>query len=545
MRWPRALLRSIFALLGVGASTSLQPDVGFATPALLFGKPVRLDQDHKLLSWSPRSSPYAHVAGLAFATLETKFPLQENGLETWLAYSRFDPVTFEGIGWPHNPAGFYAMLTDSAVLWYAFSGDAAAMDVARKALSHQIAHGTTPPDWDWARVPYASSGAGDVDYRGADDSWCDSCGRGDGIGVIEPDKVGELGYAYLQMFEWAGDEGFRDAAIACADALAAHVREGDSVASPWPFRVYAETNAVREEYSANVVGPIMLFEELERLGLGRVAAYRRAREMAVKWLFAVPLVNDAWSGYFEDVEIHPNPTVNINQYSAMRTARWLLSHRDLDPSWRKHVAHLIAWTIDEFAADTPTERGVQWGALAISEQHDDNAKMASHTARFGATVALWSEATGDREARDRAARSLNWATYACSDDGVVSVAENINEGWWFSDGYGDYIRHFLVAMAAVPEWAPRAEDHLLRSTSIVRRIDYDDRRIVWTTFDSSSEETLRLTFRPASVRVAGASIPRRSLLDGDGYEERPLPSGGFLVRVRHSAPGEIVVSAEP
>jgi hypothetical protein len=45
-----------------------------------------------------------------------RFPLQDNGPETWLANSRFDPVTFEGINWPHNPAGLYAMLTDSAVL---------------------------------------------------------------------------------------------------------------------------------------------------------------------------------------------------------------------------------------------------------------------------------------------------------------------------------------------------------------------------------------------------------------------------------------------
>ena len=132
--------------------------------------------------------------------------MQDNGLETWLANSRFDPTTFEGINWPHNPAGLYAMLTDSAVLWYAFSGDRSAVDVARKALDYQLSHGTTPAGWDWGGVPYASANAGDVDYRGADDSWCDFCGRGDGTGVIEPDKVGELGFAYLQMFELTGED---------------------------------------------------------------------------------------------------------------------------------------------------------------------------------------------------------------------------------------------------------------------------------------------------------------------------------------------------
>jgi hypothetical protein len=538
----RGLRRAVLAILAIGASTILEPGSGRATTYSLFGRPVRLDRDRGLISWSTEDSPYAHVARLAWKALETKFPVQDNGLETWLTYSRFDPETFDGIAWPHNPASFYAMLTDSAVLWYGFSGDEAAIRVARKALTHQLAHGTTPDDWDWATVPFASAAAGEPVYGGADDTWCDLCGRGDGIGVIEPDKVGELGFAYLQMFEMTGDVSFRVGALACADALAKHVRPGDETNSPWPFRVYAKTNEVREQYSANVVGALMLFDELERLGLGRLQAYAHARELAVQWLLRVPMVRDAWSGYFEDVDIHPDVAVNPNQYSPMRTARWLMMHREVDPAWRPHVAHLLSWTAEQFGGDTPKERGVQWGATVLSEQRDDTAKMASHTARYGATLALWYEATGDRTARTRAARSLDWATYACRDDGIVAVADDPNEGWWFSDGYGDYIRHFLVAMAAVPDWAPRRQDHLLRSTSVVNRVDYRPGRIAWTTFDPEASDTLRLTFRPTSVRVDGAPIPKRQTLDGDGYTERPLASGGFLVQARHGG-GEVVVSA--
>jgi hypothetical protein len=122
------------------------------------------------------------------------------------------------------------------------------------------------------------------------------------------------------------------------------------------------------------------------------------------------------------------------------------------------------------------------------------------------------------------------------------VAQDQNEGWWFSDGYGDYIRHFLVAMAAVPEWAPRGEDHLLRSTSVVTHIEYAPSRVSWTTFDDSSSETLRLSFRPTRVVAADAALPKREGLDADGYTERPLGSGGFLVRVRHSGGGKVVAT---
>ena len=509
---------------------------------MIAGHPVRLDAADKLLSWSTADAPYAHVAAIAWQALETKFPVQDNGLETWLANSRFDPVTFEGINWPHNPAGLYAMLTDSAVLWYAFSGDRAAVDVARRALDYQLSHGTTPEGWDWERVPYASANAGDVDYRGADDSWCDHCGRGDGAGVIEPDKVGELGFAYLQMFELTGHARFRDAAIACADALARHAREGDRRRSPWPFRVHAETGAALEEYSANVVRALMLFEELGRLSLGDTEAYAQARSTALEWLLRVPMHDDAWSGYFEDIDIQSDPTQNPNQYAALSTARFLLAHPEADPAWRDHVAHLLTWTAQVFGVDTPAERGAQFGAIVLSEQAHDMAKMGSHTARFGATSALWFEATGDVAARDLAARSLNWATYTCREDGVVAVGEDKEQGWWFSDGYGDYIRHFLVAMGAVPEWAPKRENHLLRSTSIVTGVEYAAGRVAWTTFDADATETLRLASRPAGVAVGGAPLAAREDLDGDGFVVRPLAGGGVVLRVRHGSPGAVVVS---
>src|SRR5262249_19672526 len=153
--------------------------------------------------------------------------------------------------------------------------------------------------------------------------------------------------------------------------------------------------------------------ELSALSLGEPDAYARALAVARDWLFRVPIANDAWSGYFEDIEIQVDPSANPNQYSAMRTARWLLAHPQEDAQWRDHVARLLAWAIQTFGVDTARERGTQWGATVMSEQAADMAKMGSHTARLGATEALWFEATGDAAARDRAARSLNWATYMC------------------------------------------------------------------------------------------------------------------------------------
>ena len=64
--------------------------------------------------------------------------------------------------------------------------------------------------------------------------------------------------------------------------------------------------------------------------------------------------------------------------------------------------------------------------------------------------------------------------------------------YWFSDGYGDYLRQFERGMASVPEWAPPKESHLLGSTSVVRSIHYGTSRIDYLTFDDKSREVLKL-----------------------------------------------------
>ena len=54
----------------------------------------------------------------------------------------------------------------------------------------------------------------------------------------------------------------------------------------------------------------MLFDELGRLDLGDAPAYRRARAIALEWLLRFPIANDAWSGYFEDIDIDDDVTAN-------------------------------------------------------------------------------------------------------------------------------------------------------------------------------------------------------------------------------------------
>jgi hypothetical protein len=545
---------ALICLMALSLATFLYSDDTLNT------HPVKLDVNGKLLSWvEPQDMAYDRVMRLAWDFLLDSVPVESNGLKTYFTYCCMDTLGQHTEDWPHDPAMVYGAFADSAVAYYAYSGDRSVVKLVEALLDYDLVHGRTPADWNWASVPYASSDAGAQDYSGADDvhynKYCGQisipgytppkidwkgkgCGTGDGRYVIEPDKVGELGMGYLRSYELTGKVSYRDAALACADALAHHVRVGDALHSPWPFRVYAKTDVAREEYSSNVIGPIRLFDELTRLKLGNVADFRRARGMAWEWMMRYPLKNDRWAGYFEDVQIFPEP-VNFNQYSPLETARYILQHPEYDPNWRDDVPHLIRVVEEKLVVNAPKEPARQWGADAVSEQFEDMNKMGSHTSRYGSVNALWYEITGDTAAKERAFRSLNWATYMCRSNGVVNVGP-VDQSIWWADGYADYIRHLMAALGSVPEWAPLGQDHLLRTTSIVRSISYQPKEISYSVFDDASTEILRLSFTPASVLANGKMLPKRIERTGAGwtFDERT-----HVLILHHDGANEINISA--
>ena len=400
------------------------------------------------------------------------------------------------------------MLIESALKYYGYSENVLPVRIAENVATAMISNGMTQDGENWARVPYASGDAGSLTYRGA--AYGNSSnGAGDGTGVIEPDKVGEMGDAWLQLYRFNGNTAFRDAAIAASDALAGHVRTGTSSQSPWPFRVYAKTGVVREDYCANVIGPIKLFDGLISLGLGNTGAYKTARQIAWNWLMAYPMQNNIWSNYFEDVPIQPN-TNNFNQYNAMMTARYLLEHSELDADWERHVRDLISWVEVNFAISS-------YGANTIREQMSFWYPMGSHTSRYASVNALLYEKTGDAVSKEKAYRALNWATYMARPNGVVIDGPEVNNQW-FTDGYGDYIRNFYD-QSCVPARAPDRQSHLsVPSSSIVNNsINYSLLGIKYSATDGASTVTFRTNFTPASVIVDGLKLSQRADLTQAGW----------------------------
>jgi hypothetical protein len=101
-----------------------------------------------------------------------------------------------------------------------------------------------------------------------------------------------------------------------------------------------------------------------------------------------------------------------------------------------------------------------------------------------------------------------------------------NDANWLTDGYGDYVRHFLRAMDAMPRLAPSDEDHLLSSSSVIQSVSYNP-DIEYNVFDKHGTEVFRLQQKPVNILFND-----KPAANGENAEWKALGNGGLLIITR-------------
>jgi hypothetical protein len=451
---------------------------------------IVLDKQERLEAWTS----YDAVVHLAMDFIQNCPVDPANGLPWYLQYSCFWTDPLRPTIWPDNPAGKYAWAVTTLLKYYPYSGKASHIAIVRSMLDRLWDY-RTPGDYAWPDVPYASALPGTGVYFGA---------RADGEYATETDKVAQVGRAYVDFYELTGVTKYLEIGRRIAEVLAQKLRPGDETHSPWPFRVDVRSGQVVEEYSAHLVPAIRLFDELIRLGQ---VDFRALRDRVWAWLESYPLKNNIWKGHFEDIRLDP-ANENRDQVSPLETSRYILQNKDRFPDGSEVAKKLIDW-VKETLGGHPF-----YTAIPIHEQKFCYFPMGSHTARFACLSALYAEATGDEAYREQSLRSFNWASYMTNEDGTVTVGVDRPDYYnqcWFTDGYFDYVPHFIEGMAAMPMCAPAATDHMLRSSSVVQEISYLPYQIAYRTFDAEGTQKFRLTFEPSQILAAGKTLPRRIL----------------------------------
>jgi hypothetical protein len=481
------------------------------------GRPVALDSQGKLLPWPmPDSTGYSYSSYFLSQWTILWDQYNRQRLPYYFCCFDFDRTTFELMPewhWVNSTGYLRAMMQGFVERLYPYTGDARTLEFLQNFVDYELENGLTPDGYAWAQVPYPSANPGSRRYTG----WSNH-----GEDYVEPHVVGEDGYGYLRLYEMTGNTRYLRAAIRCAAALVKNYKPGDERNSPWPYRCFARDGRLDGgtgmfPYSANVVEPIMLLDELIRLDQGDSASYKKVREGAWAWLMKYPMQNNVWVGYFEDVKASME---NMNQVIPLEFARYVLLHPEKDADWREHSRQLIEWV-----KTTPRwPKYIVHGATVTTEQGSGlknfccnlpNQCCDSHSSRLAAVEAWYSAKTGDAAYKESAYRTYNWVTYFQGLSGTAHAP--FSDQWWFTDEFADGPRRMMDAFWAIPEWAPAEESHLLGSLSVVTKVAYGAGSVTYSTFDDDSTDVLRLDFSPDAVTVGGKAITRRRDLEQQGY----------------------------
>lgn len=373
--------------------------------------------------------------------------------------------------------------------YYPYTGDIRALEPVKNFLDRMLMF-ITPDDWAWPGMVRTQ------DNDDPDGIWLDE--------RLEPDKAGMTGIAFMDYAKYSGEEKYFAMAEHIADLLLKHIKDGAEKESPLPFRVNMRTGETEDPYTADMIFVVEFFDKMLACDNSLDKAELKAkRDLVFNWIMNYPMKTGLWSGYFEDV---PERPYNINQFSPMETARYLLDNPGVRADYKQIVLDLLAFVKGRFGGT------VRYGGVSVSEQDVCFYEMGSHTARYGSVLARWAGETGCEQAKKEALATLALAEYIAynkTSKGNISV-NSVGFYWagiWNSDCYFDYLPHFLEGMAAWPEIIPEGTDHIFSTTSMLKDVEYAPGSVKYTAIDADGTEKIKLSFKP-EVLSGGKPLPR-------------------------------------
>lgn len=517
------------------------------TDGFLVFHSIQTDTNGKIIPWcNPKPQlAYEMIIHKLWNFWDT-MRIDKNGLPYYMNHQVWLPNHNDGRGIGGDQM---AMALSSWQLLYQYTGNERVRDNMRFIADYYITHSLSPSNANWPNIPYPYNC---YLYSGTYD--------GDmilGEGFTQPDKAGSFALELVKIYMITGDNKYLNHAIKIANTLAIHTKKGDADNSPLPFKVHTKTGKVGELknykdevlghtlYTSNWASTLELYQHLISLKKGQLNWYHSSFDKILNWIKKYPLVNNKWGPFFEDV-----PGWSDTQMNAIGFARFIMQNPTLFVDWKKQVKQIFDWVYTKLGNKTWDKYGV----TVINEQTSYPVPGNSHTSRQAAAELLYAELTGDTSRNQHATLQLNWATYMVNEAGINNYPR---DEVWFTDGYVDYIRHFLRAIASLPSLAPTDANHILSSTSIISRVDYSpnfnkynqydfpvseetEMKIFYRTFHKKSIEKIRMTKKPIAIFQGNLLVKEIDDNNVDGWNWKPMEVGGLLT-VRHSKDQQIKI----
>ncbi len=429
--------------------------------------------------------------------------------------------------------GAYAML--GLVDYYRYRGDPAALAHISMIADVVLNNCQTDANHPWPRFLISVPSQGEP------------YGKANPQGMMQLDLVGLFGLALVRSYEVTGNPEWLGAASHWAEVLADH-RSRQPGTPPW--NRYANPLDVRwnDIQTGGVVMLLNFFDELVRVGyVGRDRVVVQARDAARAYLRDVLLPrwleNDTWGREYWDWEHQ----VQGESYSEM-VPRYMMANASIFPNWRADARNIASLYLQRASVSTNSNADVYSGAWAYPEGSQCCGRSLSYAPmQVGAAFAEYGVRADSPWARELARRQFLLATYDAHETGVVE--DGIDGGQvvaadWFQIAHALPLKYVLDAMGWLPaQLGPNRENHIVRSSAVVRRVDYRAGRVSYETYDSppSTVVLLRLAFLPSRITADQHPLKRRPASSGLGYALQELPNGDCLVTLRHDGRTRVMV----
>ena len=360
--------------------------------------------------------------------------------------------------------------------YYRYSGDPAAIGIISLTADYVLDYCQTPADHPWPRFLISCPTKG----RGY--------GRANPHGFIQLDLTAQVGAQLVKAFKLTGNARYLDAAKHWADLLAEHCDHTPGQA-PWPRYANPKDSQFENRQTAGVSLILQLLDDLIRFGYaGKDAQLLKARDAGEKYLRDVLLPQwtaDPTFGHFYWDWSNPVMTCTVPCY----TADYLMTRREAFPNWKTDVRNILSLMLCRLSVD-PASAGDVYSALGRFPSHRAccGRSLQYPTAIMAPALARYGLLSGSDWAREVARRQSILVTYDARDTGEVVdgiTGAPVVTGTWFNLAHPLPLRYALEALGWQPDvLGANRENHLVRTTSVVRVVRYGKGRIAYSTFDA-------------------------------------------------------------
>jgi hypothetical protein len=411
--------------------------------------------------------------------------------------------------------------------YYQYSGDPIAFIYIPIAVDYILDYGLTDEKADWPLFPISTPTKGKAYGK------CDPTGRN------QLDLCAITGTEVLRAHKLTGNPRYLEMAKHWGDVFAAKCQFTNPELSPWNRYVDPSVVGWSDVLTGTTSLIVDFLDDLIHLGYrGKNDAIIKARDAGRRFLndrmLPVWWVNDTWGRTYWDWD---NPMM-CGMVSMC--ADHFMKYPEAYPNWKNDLRNMLSLVWNRNGADPASHGDVYSGAWAFPESSvccGTSLSYCQYTA--GPTLIRYGVLANSEWAREIGRRMMLMATYDSQQNGVVKdglFGDQVATGEWSNLAHPWPLCQVLEAIAWLPrEFGPNRENHIVRSTSVVKEVSYDKGRIAYSTYDAppGTEEVLRLAFTPTSIQTDGQRLKQRKDLDANGYTIETLSNGDCIVTVRH------------